>query len=109
VKELALPSHTPNEITADTVPRSFTCLHLRNAGAASAPSGWSTTRLDRWLTVPDFLNLAEAGDHAGVTPNGVRRWVKAGLLPSYRRVGSSTIYVRLDELNAFLTPRPVTP
>lgn len=54
-----------------------------------------------------FLTLAEAGNHAGVSANGVRRWVTRGLLPSYRRAGSRAILVRADELDDFLTPRRV--
>lgn len=61
------------------------------------------------MTEPVYIDLAEAATHAGMTPNGVRRWIKQGLLPSYQRSGSRRILVRADQLAEFLTPVKVTP
>jgi excisionase family DNA binding protein len=50
-----------------------------------------------------LVSVKEAAAMLSVSPSGVRRWIRLGLLPAVK-VGSLT-RVRVSDLEAFLRPR----
>jgi excisionase family DNA binding protein len=51
----------------------------------------------------EYFTVAEAARELGVSPSTIWRWIDAGKLPAIR-VGSRTIRVRKDDLEAMVTP-----
>jgi excisionase family DNA binding protein len=52
-----------------------------------------------------MISIARAAELLSVNPRTIRRYIAAGRLPGYR-VGSHTIRVRLDDVDAILHPIP---
>lgn len=49
-----------------------------------------------------FVRLGEAAKKAGVSPHTLRRWVKAGLVPSFRTPGGQIIFRETDLRDLFV-------
>lgn len=54
----------------------------------------------------EYLRIAEAAERAGVSVTMIHNWIADGL-PSYTRRGVRGFLVRVDQLDAWLAPKPV--
>ncbi|GAB3558827.1 hypothetical protein GCM10027405_05630 [Arthrobacter alkaliphilus] len=57
------------------------------------------------MTSPEFANLTDAADAAGVSVKSIRRYIAAGRITGYR-LGPRMIRVNLNELQDLLAPIP---